>query len=81
MAREDLQLKQNLVHQLTEATQETNKPFGQISESIVSVGNSIGNGLALLARALVGSQQNSSSRYFKQHNSNAIYANQYSNAM
>ena len=36
MATEDLQLKQNLVRQLTEATRETNKVFGQISESIVS---------------------------------------------
>ena len=37
MAREDLQLKQNLFHQLTEATRETNKAFGDISESIFSV--------------------------------------------
>ena len=37
--------------------------------------------LALLARALGGSQQNSNSRYFNQHNSNTIYANQYSNAV
>ena len=76
-----MQLQQNLVHQLTEATRETNRAFGQMSESIVSIGISIGNGLALLARALGGSQKNSNSRYFNQHNSNAIYANQYSNAV
>lgn len=81
MAREDSQLKQNLVHWLTEVTWETNIAFGQISESIVSEGNSIGNGLALIARALGGLQQNSNSSYFNQHNSNAMYANQYSNAM
>ena len=64
MAREDSQLKQNLVHWLTEVTRETNIAFGQISESIVCEGNSIGNGLALLARALGGLQQNSNSSYF-----------------
>ena len=42
--RDDLQLKQNLVHQFTEAPRETNKAFGEISESIVSVRNYIGNG-------------------------------------
>ena len=76
-----LAVKTNLVHQLTEATRETNKAFGQISDLIVNVGNSIGNGLVLFARALGGSQQNSNSSYFNQHNSNAMYANQYSNAM
>ena len=44
MTRDDLQLKQNLVHQFTEAPRETNKAFGEISESIVSVRNSVGNG-------------------------------------
>ena len=76
-----LYLVQNLVHQLTEANRETNKTFEQISESIASVKNSIGNGLVLLARALGGSQRNSNRSYFKQHDSNAIYANQYPNAM
>ena len=66
MTRDELQLKQNLVYQLTEATHETNKAFRQISESIVSVGNSIGNGLKLLARDLRGSQQNNNLSYFDQ---------------
>ena len=66
MTRDELQLKQNLVYQLTEATHETNKAFRQISESVVSVGNSIGNGLKLLARALRGSQQNNNLSYYDQ---------------
>ena len=81
MAKDDLQVKQNLVNQLAEATRETNKAFGQISESIVSVGNFIGNGLALFARALGGSQQNNNSSYFNHHSSNAMHANPGSNAM
>ena len=32
IARDNLHLKQNLVHQLTEATREANKAFGQISK-------------------------------------------------
>ena len=61
LAKDELKLKQNLVEDLAEATRESNKAFTQISDSIKSVGNSIGNGLALLAQALAGPQQ---SQYF-----------------
>ena len=54
LAREELKLKQSMVAGLTVATQESNKAFEQISKSIASVGQSIGDGLALLAQALGG---------------------------
>ena len=58
IARDELQLKQNIVSGFTEASRESNKAFEQISKSIESVGQSIGNGLALLAQALGGMQNN-----------------------
>ena len=67
LAKDELHLKQSFVNELTQATRESNKAFGQISESITSVGNSIGNGLALLAQAIGGcSQQNSNFHPFNQ---------------
>lgn len=55
-----------MVNQLTQATKDSNIAFGQISESIASVGKSIGDGLALLAQAIGGTQQNSYPQYFTQ---------------
>ena len=54
LARDELKLKQNMVDGLTVATQESTKAFEQISKSIASIGQSIGDGLALLAQALGG---------------------------
>ena len=45
-----------MLSSFTEATKESNKVFNQISTSIEQVGESIGNGLALLAQALSGMQ-------------------------
>ena len=57
LAKDELRLKQNMVDGLTEATKESNKAFEKISESIASVGKSIGDGFAALANALSGMQQ------------------------
>ena len=54
VARDELKIKQKMVDSLTEATQESNNAFIKISESIASVGKSIGEGLALMASALSG---------------------------
>ena len=54
MAKDELILKKNLVDQLTAATVESNKAFEKMSDSIESVGKSIGEGLKLLAAAIGG---------------------------
>lgn len=68
MAKEELKLKQNLVEGLTKATDETNKAFEKISQSMESVGKSIGEGLALLAGALSGMSQQSNIQQAQQQN-------------
>ena len=74
LSKEELYLKQNMVHELTESTKESNKAFMKTSESIASVGKSIGDGLAELAFALTGSQQQESTPNFNQ-NLNPMYSN------
>ena len=45
-------MKQKLIDGLTEATKESSKALESISQSMVAVGKSVGDGLALLATAL-----------------------------
>ena len=52
IAKDDLILKQTMVKQLMEATVESNKAFEKLSASIDNVGNSIGDGLKLLANGI-----------------------------
>ena len=52
MARDELNLQENMVKGLVEATNQSNKAFESISKSIESVGKSIGDGLGLLANAI-----------------------------
>ena len=47
-----MKLKQDLLHELEEATRESNKALNDISHSISTFGKSIGDGLALLASVL-----------------------------
>ena len=56
LAKDEVQLKQKLMDRLTEATKESNKALESISQSMVVVGKSIVDGLALLATALSGVQ-------------------------
>ena len=58
IARKELKLKQNLVEGLTQATVQTNKAIEIMSQSMESVGKSIGDGLAMLATALGGMNSN-----------------------
>ena len=58
VAMDDLKMKENLVSNLTEATMQSNKALEKVSESIASVGKSIGDGLALLAAALAPPKPN-----------------------
>ena len=74
LANEELRLKQNMVHELTESSKESNKAYMQISESIASVGKSIGDSLAALTFALSGSQQREGTANLNQ-NSNPMYSN------
>ena len=74
LANEELRLKQNMVHELTESSKESNKAYMQISESIASVGKSIGDSLTALTFALSGSQQREGTANFNQ-NSNPMYSN------
>ena len=57
MARDGLDLRENMVKDLVEATNESNKAFEAISKSIKSAGKSIGDGLSLLANAIAGWNQ------------------------
>ena len=54
LAKDEVHLKQNLIDGLTEATKEPNKALESILQSMVAVGKSIGDELALLATALSG---------------------------
>ena len=74
LAKKELRLKQNVVNKLTESIKEPNKAFTQISESIASVGKSIGDVLEALAVALSGSQQREGTPNFNR-NLNPIYSN------
>ena len=58
MAKDELQLKQNMVNQRADATRETNKVFDNISKSIESVGKTIGDGLLALAGAIGNTNNN-----------------------
>ena len=58
LAKEDLKLKQDLLHGLEEATRGSNKALNEISHSISTFGKSIVDGLALLASALSNAQSN-----------------------
>ena len=49
-------LKQKLIDGLTGAKKESNKALESISQSMVAVGEAIGDGLALLPTALSGAQ-------------------------
>ena len=62
------------MHEFNESTKESNKGFTQISESIASVGKSIGDGLAALTFTLSGSQQREGTANFNQ-NLNPMYSN------
>ena len=57
MARDELNLRENMVKGLVEATNQSNKAFESISKSIESVGKSIVDGLGLLANAISSSNQ------------------------
>ena len=57
MAKNELKLKQTMVDQLTAATTDSNKAFEKISQSIESVGKSIGDGLLALAGAIGNSNR------------------------
>ena len=59
MARDEHNLRENMVKGLEEATNESNKVFEAISISIESVRKSIGDGLSLLANAIGGWNQQS----------------------
>ena len=74
LAKKELRLKQNVVHELTESTKESNKAFTQISESIASVGKSIGDVLEALTFALSGLQQQEGTPNFNR-NLNPMYSN------
>ena len=50
-------MKQDMVNTSAEATRESNKAFSQIGSSIEKVGESIGNGLAMLAQAFENRSQ------------------------
>ena len=52
MARDELNLRENMVKGLVEATNQSNRAFESFSKSIESVGKSIGDGLSLLANAI-----------------------------
>ena len=52
LAKDDLELKQDLLHGPEETTRESNKALNEISHSISTFGKSTGDGLALLASAL-----------------------------
>ena len=69
LAKEDLKLKQDLLHGLEEATREFNKALNEISHSISTFGKSIGDGLALLASALSDAQLNPPNRHTSAKNS------------
>ena len=69
LAKDELKMKQDLANSLAEATRETNQAFTQISKSIEKVGESIGNGLALLAQAFAGNMpQPTPMPYYQQTN-------------
>jgi len=57
MAKKELVVKQNMVEQLAAATRETNNAFEKMSQSIESVGKSIGDGLLALAGAIGGANR------------------------
>ena len=69
-----LNLAKEELHELTKSTKESNKSLTQISESIASVGKSIGDGLAALAFTLSGSQQREGTPNVNQ-NLNLMYSN------
>ena len=52
VAQDELKIKEAMVKNLTEATVQSNKAIEKMSESMASVGKAIGDGLALLAKAL-----------------------------
>ena len=54
VAKEGLQMRQAIVQALAESADHSNQALEKISDSIASVGKSIGDGLALLAQALAG---------------------------
>lgn len=58
LAKEESHLKHKMVHELTKSIKkEPNRASAQISESTVSLGKSIEDGLVALDFALSGSQQ------------------------
>ena len=71
VAQDDLKLKHIMVESLSDATRKSNEALGKISDSIASVGKSIGDGLALLATALSGQQQQ---QQFGQNVPGTLYA-------
>ena len=69
LAKEDLKLKQDLLHGLEEAPRESNKTLNKISHSISTFGKSIGDGLALLASALSNARSNPTNSHTSATNS------------
>ena len=64
-----MKLKQDLLHELEEATRESNKALNDISHSISTFGKSIGDGLALLASALSNARSNPANSHTSATNS------------
>ena len=58
-------LKQKLIDGLTGAKKESNKALESISQSMVAVGEAIGDGLALLPTVLSGAQTQEAPRYMQ----------------
>ena len=52
IAQDELKIKEAMVKNFTEATVQSNKAIEKMSESMASVGEAIGDGLALLSKAL-----------------------------
>ena len=75
LAKEEFELKQHMVQNLNNAQEQTNEAFKCMSESIASVGKSIGDGLALLATALaIQNQANNHPSYSYVNPTNRIHS-------
>ena len=73
MAKNELKLKQTMVDQLTATTTDSNKAFEKISQSIESVGKSIGDGLLALAGAIGNKNRPQPSQVQQHYPCNPIY--------
>ena len=62
VALDEIKVKENMLQALTESNKESSRAMEKITESIASVGKSIGDGLGLLGAALANNNESVSTQ-------------------